>query len=208
MKLRKTMLNALTPVIKWIGSKHMPFTHKLIQGPQYYQAFPKLRPGTILLTRIRGEASNLLIPGFWTHAGVYAPKSESLVDEVVVEAVGKGIVERDLISFMMSKDYVMALEPTWLDDKKALVMKRAAEVALLQVGKPYDYELEFQVSDNKAFYCSELCWYSYDIACTNYGLKSPFVPKETWGEPTITPNDIAAAKQKFSDVWVSDPTKV
>lgn len=201
--LHKTLFSILKPITKFIGKVHLPYTHKKMSGMDYYSMFPLLKKGTIFLTRTEGEATTILIPGFWKHAAVYTPKSNALVDEVVTEAVGEGVIENDLVSFLMKKDFVLALEPLFLGDKKEQIMGRAAEIAGEQMGKPYDYDFEFRISNNEAFYCSELIWWAYDKACKEFGIECPFVPRKRLGEATITPDDIAKAASKFQIVWDS-----
>jgi uncharacterized protein YycO len=204
MTFRAWLLNTVHPIVRWWGRLHFPFTHKMVTGTDYYAGWPSFRPGTIFLTRTRGEFSAALIPGFWTHGAIYTPDPAQKIDELVTEAVGVGVRREDLITFMTTKDYLVALEPKFLGANKDAIMARAAALATEQIGKPYDYDFEFQISDQKAFYCSELVWWSYDRACAEAGVTSPFVPRKTMGEPTVTPNDIFSATSKFAVVWHSE----
>jgi uncharacterized protein YycO len=203
MNFRAELLSTITPAIKWWGKQHLPFTHKLVTGKEYYDIVDRLEPGTILLSRIRGEASNLLIPGFWTHAAIYTPTKNVKMSEQVTEACGVGVREEDLVTWMTTKDYVCALEPKFVDVNKPGIMIRAAEIAVEQLGKPYDYQLDFSLSNNNAFYCSELVWWSYDKACKERDIPCPFVPMLSLGVPTITPNDISLATKHFETIWTT-----
>lgn len=195
--IRRTILNVAKPFLKWSSGVHLPFTHKYVTGIQYYELYPHLKPGLIFVTRIRGDLTTFLIPGFWTHAAIYTPQL-GVPDEIVTEAEGPGVLWTDLITFMLTKDYLMALEPKGLGDKKDAIMKRAAEIAAIQHGSLYDYDFEFHISGNKAFYCSELVWWAYDQACMEFEVPSPFKPRMSLGTLTMTPEDIATDMDNFS----------
>lgn len=192
---RKEALNFLKPLLRGASGIHMPFTHKMITGRDYYSIQARLKPGSIFVTKIRGELTGLLIPGYWSHAAIYAPVPRS-PDEMVMEAEGPGVVETDLVTFIMGKDCICILEPDLPDE----VMARAARIATEQLGKPYDYDFEFNLHDQEAFYCSELVWWCYDQACLEYKIPSPFKPRMSLGVATVTPDDIAL---DFKTVWDS-----
>lgn len=202
-KLRMAVLNAVVPVTKKLGSLHMPFTHKKVTGRHVFSVIPHLKPGAVFVTRVDGELSNLLIPGEFTHAGMCAATGvseeacslfpRSLVP--VVEAVGRGVVETDLISFMTSKDRVLLLYPTFATDDE---MQKAANFAFTAIGTPYDY---YFTPGSKAFYCSELCQHGYEVAL---GKEITFTKRETLGVRTVLPQDYVNAKEKWRVVWDSD----
>lgn len=188
--IRRKLLDALTPELKLVGEAHMPYTHKLVNGLDFYSVQKLIKPGMIWLTHIDGEASGLLIPGFWSHAAV------AVDDRSVVQATGdQGVVITDLVSFLLSKDYVILLRPSFATDAQ---MGAAAAWAAKQVGAPYDYD--FGGGTTKAFYCSELVWASYREAV---GSDVPFMLEKTLGVDTVVPNDIAKAADKFPVVWLS-----
>ena len=85
---RNALFNTLQPVFQWWGHLHMPFAHKKTDGQDFYTARSALQPGAVLLTRIEGEASNLFIPGFFTHAGIYTPLSGKCL-MVALQAQGR-----------------------------------------------------------------------------------------------------------------------
>lgn len=188
-KLHGFILNLLKPFLEWASGQHLPFTHKLVTGKDYYKAWPKLKPGAIFLTKIRGDLTSYIIPGYWSHAAIYAPRTNATVDEMVMEAEGPGVLQTDLVSFMTSKDELVILEPLVSDAIKA----RAAEIATSQLGMPYDYAFDFHMSGQKAFYCSELVWWSYAQACLEAKVECPFEPEMELGVPTISPDNIYAS---------------
>lgn len=181
-KLRLALLSISVPLTKKLGKVHFPYTHKLIKGPDYYRLESVIQSGDVLLSRTRGELTNLFIPGFFTHAAI------ARGDEYVIEAIGKGVSRTDLVSFVMTKDYVVLLRPRFADD---VIKGKAVLWAEEQVGLPYDYEFE---TSNKAYYCSELVATAYNKAMDG---SCPFVSKDVFGEPTIEPQDFVKAKEKF-----------
>lgn len=197
---RRKLLSLSRPILEWVGKLHFPFTHKKVTGKHYYDIYPKLKPGMIFLTRIRGEATNYLIPSFYTHAAIYYGEDERGV-EVVLEAVGAGVVKKDLISFLTSKDYIVAIEPA--TDRGQSAMVTARDEALKQVGLPYDYQFEYSPSHQEAFYCSELVWYAYDQACKQHKIPSLIKPQISLGVPTVTPNHFLDGPD-FKVVWRSE----
>lgn len=192
--LRRHLLNILAPFLKWASGKHMPFTHKEVTGKNYREAVKLLKPGHIFVSKIDGELTSYIIPGTWTHAALYVG------DEKVIEAEGEGVIVTDLINFMVTKDALLILEPVGPDQ---FVRARACVLAIQQLGKPYDYDLDFHISDQKAFYCSELVWWSYAEACKELSVPCPFRPRKTLGVDTVSPNDIAHDPQCFQIVYDS-----
>lgn len=175
----------------YIGKIHAPWAHKKVKSKDYRDFTMKfLDEGTILISKTNGEVTNLFIPAFWSHAAIYTGAG------TVIESIGEGVVETDLIDYMMTKDFIVAVKP-----KMATVpqMSKAVDFARSQLGKPYDYSFQ---KDVKAFYCSELVQWSYNQA-NEY---IPFDMKEVLGVITITPDDIAEGKE-FVKVWESESCK-
>jgi uncharacterized protein YycO len=194
----KQFLQAKILIIAGWISRHIltkltnPFNKKHITSRDYRTLKEKCIPGTILLSTTRGEITNLFIPGKYKHAAIVVNENE------VTEAVGKGVIRTDLIDFLMTKDYVIALNPLFA---KPSEMKKAAQVAIDQEGKDYDFDII--LSDFESFYCSELIYFAYDEVIEGI----PFVPREVMGRDTIIPSDFLAAETKFSVIWESDSVR-
>ncbi len=197
ISLRSFLLHTLKPFLEWASGKHLPFTHKGVTGKDYFRAIPLLRPGMIFLTKIRGELTSVIIPGYWSHAAIYAPV-EGVIGQMVMEAEGPGVIQTDLITFMTTKDEILVLAP-YASDK---CMELAAKYATGQLGMPYDYDLDFHMTGQKAFYCSELVWWAYEMACDELGEECPFSVQTELGVETVSPDNIANAKN-FSVVYDS-----
>lgn len=144
------LLKFLRPFVKWVGNLYWPFTRKKVTGWHYFKYRDLIEIGTVFLTKTNGEFTNYINPASKDikHSGIYIGKIEGI--PTVIEAVGKGVVLTDLVSFLTSKDRVIGLNPNFLDydDKKYLPLE-----ALKFKGLPYDYLFK---SGNKAFYCFEL----------------------------------------------------
>ena len=188
--LKLSALKILKPLVVFVGGLHAPYTHNKITGREYHRISNALRVGDVLITRKRGEVTNLFIPGFYTHAAMYVGRND------VVEAIGKGVVRTDLVSFCMGKDYVAVLRSKFSDEA---VNKEAAKEAIKLIGSPYDYDFE---PANVAFYCSELCYYAYDKALGED--KSPFELRQSLGVDTVTPQDFFDATEKWERILVTD----
>lgn len=205
--MHRILFCALHPLLRWVSGKHIPYTHKWVTGVDYYELKDLLKPGHIFLTRIRGELTTLIIPGHFSHAAIYTPNNTHKIPESVTEAEGVGVINTDLVTFLTSKDEVLVLEPVVPEDKKQRIMELAAQTAYCQLGKPYDFDFLFQQSTQQAFYCSELVWWSYAVACAAYDAPCPFVAKDELGEPTVSPQNIADDKIHFKVIYQSRRSK-
>lgn len=193
MTFRRHLLNMLSPLTERIGRIHAPFSVKAMSGQDYYTVRDIVRPGDILLSHTEGSLSNPLIPGYWKHVAFVKDS------DTVIEAVGKGVVLSTMVDFVLKKDAVMVLSPLFADQQ---IMERAVEVALTLIGLPYDYLLEYDLGNNRAFYCAEVVWFSYEMAMrervkAGEDYVSPFTPRVTLGMPTVVPQDFANAKLKW-----------
>lgn len=199
--LRLLLLDLAYPFLKWASGKHLPFTHKLVTGLDYYRVRALLKPGHIFVTKIHGELTSLIIPGYWSHAAIYTPQVLESIFEWVTEAEGPGVIRTDLVSFLLSKDAFMILEPIGIPD---YVMELAADLAHRALGDAYDYKLQVSFGGDipKAFYCSGLVWWAHDTACKQFKFPSTFVAKKQLGVFTVSPDDIANSG-KFRVVYDS-----
>jgi hypothetical protein len=193
-RIRRLILKLLYPFTVWMGRQRMPFSVKKITGDDYYEIEPLLKRGCVFLTVTRGELSNLVNPGFWKHGAMY------IGDHRVIEALGRGVVIRDLISFLMSKDYVAVMAPKFASEKE---MRRAAEKSTEWEGIQYDYWFEM---NDKAFYCYEVIYKAYMWALAESQRPMPFEMKTVMGSPTIKGDDFYNAHDKWLCLWDNSPT--
>jgi permuted papain-like amidase YaeF/Yiix C92 family enzyme len=134
-----------------------------------------LAPGDVLLIRTEDSITAALLPGFWTHACIYAGTVRDLErlgllehphvsrlsgvfarlgpHALVVEAVPRGCRVHTL-EYALRADDLMVLRPN--------VDQHAVRDSLLEafshVGKPYDFEFDFNVSSR--IVCTELVYRS------------------------------------------------
>ena len=151
----------------------------------FSQVSALLRDGDVLLSQKKWAASNFGIPGFWKHATIYK-------NGYVIEAVGKGVQKVSLAKWLYTHDYVCVLRPKFCYPDEC---RAAANLAEVQVGKPYDFEFSPGI---QSFYCSELVFWAYDEIMGN---SSPFTLRKTLGVDTVSPQDFYEAKDKFQLVW-------
>lgn len=186
MNLKSLFLALVVLLSKWIGKIHAPFTHKRLSYKDFLYVSGRLLPGDVLLGGVRGELSSLFISGKYTHAAIY------MGDGVVIEAVGKGVIESFLMDFMLRRDYCCAVRAGFCDAKQADL---AAMQALEVLGSPYDYE--FQAS-NKSFYCAELIQWAYTQVV---GEAMPFTRRKYFGNEVVLPQDYRNACDSSEPKW-------
>lgn len=189
---RRWLLRLSIPITKFLGKLHAPFSHTLTSFHDVEEAKKVVKPGMVLLSRSRGEFSNLFIPGFFTHAAIYCGNND------VIEAVGEGVRLTNLFDFVYHHDYVAILDPLFIDRTQK---EQAANFAYDIIGCEYDYLFE---PSNKAFYCSEAVLYVIQKASGNIYT---FTKRQTLGVETVTPSDFWRAKNKFARIWVNEPTR-
>lgn len=192
MKLTKSLLNLLHPALQWIGKIHAPYSHKIIDGGDYKRVKELIRIGDTLITKTHGELSSLIIPSKWKHAAIYYGQ------DMIVEATQNGVVMDYLTSFMLHKDEIKILRPTFLTADECIA---AAYWAEDQIGAAYDFSYEDSL---KAFYCSELVRFAYTSAWINKPDLFPFELRIRAGIATVSPDDFDKAKTKFAAIYDSN----
>lgn len=185
---RRKLLETIRPLSLFLSKIGIRFGHGHISHSQVEEVAKRLKPGSIILTRINGEISNALIPGFYTHAAIAVSKTS------VVEALYPKVKLTNIFDLLMSKNHAVIVEPLFADEVQ---MNLAAEEAYNLIG--FDYDMEFE-PNNRAFYCSEIIWYAYSFVVKNM----PFLPRERLGVLTVTPQDIYNAKTKFKEIYKCD----
>lgn len=118
--------------------QYVDCTHR-VTGEDYFKAREVLEEGDILLRGHDNYLSKFIIPGEYSHSGIYKGK-----DKVIHSTYEKGVHESNLVDFMRC-DRFMALRPT-LGQIPIMV------TANKYIGKKYDIELE---DDDNEYYCHE-----------------------------------------------------
>ncbi len=162
---------------------------------QDYKVFKyKLRPGDIILTRNKGYISNLFIPGFWTHAGIFIGNQKernlylnSRFEKVIppnidlIEALSDGVVF-STFGRSFKADNIAVLRP----EISKLEIDKVIEKALAQINKNYDFN--FDLDSDSLIYCTELIYQAY----------LPYIDlpiKKIFGRTCITAHDLYKCAQ-------------
>jgi Permuted papain-like amidase enzyme, YaeF/YiiX, C92 family len=163
----------------------------------------RLAPGDVLLCRADDKVTSALLPGFWAHSAIYIGgwpdlermglAAEPMVARYkwiferhpsphgyVVEAVAQGCRVHKL-AYCLHADHVAVLRPRL----PAPEIRDALLEAFGHVGKPYDFEFDFNVSTR--IVCTELVYRAF------HG-RGPirFALAKRVGRYTLTADDIAA----------------
>ncbi len=146
-KIANKFLDFVKPFVIWWGHLHWPFAHKKITGDHYYLWRDYIEPGYVLLSTTYGELSNLINPVDIKHGAMYAG---GVKIKYVVEALGKGADQNNLVKHMTTKDVFIIIKPKFATKEQR---QQAALNAVSYIGTPYDYL--FDMSD-KALYCFEV----------------------------------------------------
>ena len=164
---------------------------------------PRLRPGDVLLVRDDGRLTAAILPGFWTHAALYLggrPELEALglhfhphvirhwqdIPEnsgplgLVIEALFP-CVQINPLEKCLKVDHWVVLRPNLPDSEIA----SAIAEAIGQLGKPYDFDFDF--NNSSRIVCTELVYRSYH----NRGPMT-FALTKRLGRYTLTADDIIA----------------
>ena len=149
IKFYDYLLTLLKPLIIFFGKIGLP--KRKFTGEHYFKYRDKINVGNIFLTKTDYEFSNLLNPCSIKHGAVYVGSIKNDEVKYVLEAVGKGVVLTDLVTFLTTKDLVICIE--YKSSLKNSFNGLSKFVELVK-GTPYDYLFN---QDGKSFYCYELC---------------------------------------------------
>ncbi len=128
--------NLIEPVFarlaKWVSSIRRPPT--LINDDHVRDLRSKLVNGDVIASALKYELSNVFMPGFYSHVGIY-------LDGVVYEVVTSGVRISTLENFCFKKDGLALLRlqgPDWTPEQ----IKTMKDFCDRQVGEPYDFRFE------------------------------------------------------------------
>jgi len=135
---------------------------------------PQLQPGDILLCRAEGKLSAAMLPGFWSHVAIYLGSRRQLealqvhtqphaakhwdafpMPPAPLGWVIEGVAPRVRICPLetsLHADHVVVLRP----NVSAVDLAAALGEAFGHLGKPYDFEFDFNVSSR--IVCTELVY--------------------------------------------------
>ncbi|MGK0187928.1 MAG: glycerol-3-phosphate O-acyltransferase/dihydroxyacetone phosphate acyltransferase [Verrucomicrobiales bacterium] len=197
----------------WVGNTRVRQRKPKVSEKQLESMRDILKPGDILIERQDWYLSRAVMPGYWAHVALYVGDAEDLADlglqddETVakywdafqhsnadghvlniLEAVPQGVRPTTLEHCIGIADSAAILRPSGLSKTQ---IKDAIVRAFRHLGKPYDFEFDFDSSDKLV--CSELVFRAFSGIPE---LEFPLV--DVMGRRTLPPTLIA---QKFADEY-------
>ena len=173
--MNKFLLYLAVPIIKFIALFHKP--DDLVNSSDFEGLKKLLQDGDVLVSRTDWELSNVFMPGYWKHAGVY-------IDGHVYEAVTAGVRKTLVEEFFFKKDHVgLCRYGLPLYKEKLEVGQTYLET---KIGSVYDWS--FEMGTKNKFYCSELAYYFLAIVFDDF--ESKFTIPKTFGQKSIKPTDM------------------
>jgi hypothetical protein len=169
-KIRYWLLHLSIPIQKIMQKMHPPEPQTTFSEANF--ALQRMRQGDILLSREAWHFTNLFIPGYWSHAAIYGYGK-------VIESVAPSVQEVNFFDWVLKKHNWCVIR---FDDKDATLAFNRATSA---IGSNYDYEFDWGAQ--RAFYCSRLVYFYLQM--TSKKFSETFTLRETFGEPTVTPDD-------------------
>lgn len=163
------LLKLLKPVILWyLDTKfhrwllldvfpRLRFSNKYtrLDGQDYRVAYDRLRPGDIILTSDKRNATTKFVGGLYTHALFCVAKDPSGSEKTeLVEMVGEGFKEIDFYEMAKQCDELAIIR---CEDFDPDYIERMIKKAFSFRGTPYDVKFQFE-SGYKGLYCSELVY--------------------------------------------------
>ena len=167
----------------WIGDFKIRDPHRgesLISKSELEQLAEVLEPGDVILERRNWYLSNAFLPGYWPHGAVYVGTTDELKareldqdprvrqhweqfahadsdghEHVIIEAVSEGVIFSSLEHSIGGADSVAVLRPQVSEETKSKAISRAFGV----VGRPYDFEFDFESTDTLV--CTEVVYHAY-----------------------------------------------
>jgi cell wall-associated NlpC family hydrolase len=150
-----------------------------VKGPDMRIVLDLIQPGDILLRRYDHYlGSTIGIPGHFSHSALYAGGNK------IIHMLGKGCTMEDILTFLRCDD-IAIVRPV----NQSLVPE-AIRVAKELLFKHIDYDYEFDATDAKTMYCTEMCDAIYD-----YPIRASKPGK------IIFPDDFMKLPEHFELIW-------
>jgi len=135
--------------------------HYKVRGHHQREILNTLKTGDVLLRKYDHYLGSRLIPGYWSHAAMYVG------DDKVIHMLGEGCVEEDILTFMRCDN----LEILRCNDMPKVL--KAITNCYSYLGREYDYD--FDSTESKFLYCSELCWEAYEQPDIEKRIKKNYI---------------------------------
>lgn len=150
-----------------------------------------IAPGMVIVTRRDYELTNLFIYSYWTHAGLVVS------DNVLVEAVGKGIRKTTIEKFFEKVDDFAVYSPGVGDPA---IIRKACEYAEKSVGLTYNFSFRLK---KRSYYCSELIYRAFEAGfckCSGTFEYTEFGRPYWEGKMIITPEWLVASPLSWEKI--------
>jgi len=187
-----------------------------VKGEDIRQVIKTVQPGDIFLRGYVNYLDGYIIPGFFSHAGLYLGEVKEsdaaglnpdqlddfrTGDQMVVHSMAEGVFMEDVINFCRC-DYMMVLRRNPAqesEESRKTTFQDVYKIALTDLGKSYDFKFDFQDFHNLS--CTELVFDCCKGFIRDYGIdvktrRVMFIKKHL-----ITPDDFA--NSKLDIVWKS-----
>jgi hypothetical protein len=188
----------------------------LVKGEDMRQVIEAIEPGDILVRGYINYIDGYVIPGLFSHAGLYlGPVNESdrqyvspgqderfrTGKQMVIHSMAEGVFMEDVLNFCRC-DYMLVLRrnPTIESEKgKSWDFEQVKKTSLKNLSKEYDFKFDF--SDFTQMSCTELVYASCLDFMDDYDIKVRTEKVLFMKKRIIAPDDFV--KSKLDIVWKS-----
>jgi hypothetical protein len=187
-----------------------------VKGEDVRQVINIIKPGDILVRGYVNYLDGYVIPGFFSHAGLYLGKvlpvdgtglnEDQLTnfkegEQMVIHSMAEGVFMEDIINFCRC-DYMIILRRNpekESDASKKISFDTVFKTALGNLGKEYDFKFDF--SNFNKLSCTELVYACCKDFLEDYDIKIRIKRALFMKKRMITPDDFVNSKLDL--VWKS-----
>ncbi|MCX7986418.1 MAG: YiiX/YebB-like N1pC/P60 family cysteine hydrolase [Bacteroidales bacterium] len=187
-----------------------------VKGDEIREVMQVVEPGDILVRGYVNYLDGYLIPGFFSHAGLYLgrvdeddkrwvkPQAMHLFrsgSQMVIHAMAEGVFMEDIINFCRC-DFMMILRRNPSIESEAarqITSRTIFENALQRLGLPYDFQFNF--SDIKKLSCTELVFDCCKGFISEYGIEPKKHRFLLFSKTILSPDDFVSSS--LTKVWRS-----
>lgn len=188
----------------------------LVKGDDIRQVIKTVKPGDILVRGYINYLDGYIIPGFFSHAGLYlgevkesdkqfiktsAESDFKSGEQIVIHSMAEGVFMEDVINFCRC-DYMVILRRNpelESDESKKVTFDEVYKTALQNLGIEYDFKFDF--SEFNKLSCTELVWACCQKFLGDYDIKVRTKRVLLMKKRLITPDDYV--NSKLTITWKS-----
>jgi hypothetical protein len=188
----------------------------LIKGEEIRQVINIIRPGDILVRGYINYLDGYVIPGFFSHAGLYLGevlpvasnglnagqlKDFKAGEQIVIHSMAEGVFMEDIINFCRC-DYMAILRRNpnlESENSKKVTFNKVYENALQNLGKEYDFKFDF--TEFNKLSCTELVFACCKDFLNDYDIKVRIKKVLLMKKRMIIPDDFVNSKLDL--IWKS-----